>query len=142
LITDEKGRFVVNSDSYEFLRDGRESPETVNPQLWRHATLNAHHGLFKVADGVWQVRGYDISNITFIRGTSGWVVIDPLTSEHTARAALELMDEHVEKLPVSVVIFTHSHADHFGGILGVTTKADVDAHTKAFRKMCAELVKA
>jgi alkyl sulfatase BDS1-like metallo-beta-lactamase superfamily hydrolase len=127
LITDEKGRFVVNSDNYEFLRDGRDCPETVNPQLWRHATLNAHHGLFKVADGVWQVRGYDISNITFIRGTNGWVVIDPLTSEHTARAALELMDEHVEKLPVTVVIFTHSHADHFGGILGVTTKKDVDA---------------
>lgn len=127
LITDEKGRFVGNSDNYEFLRDGRECPETVNPQLWRHATLNAHHGLFKVADGVWQVRGYDISNITFIRGTNGWVVIDPLTSEHTARAALELMDEHVEKLPTTVVIFTHSHADHFGGVLGVTTKEDVDA---------------
>ena len=127
LITDEKGRFVGNSDNYDFLRDGRECPETVNPQLWRHATLNAHHGLFEVADGVWQVRGYDISNITFIRGTNGWVVIDPLTSEHTARAALELMDEHVEKLSVTVVIFTHSHADHFGGILGVTTKADVDA---------------
>jgi alkyl sulfatase BDS1-like metallo-beta-lactamase superfamily hydrolase len=89
--------------------------------------LNAHHGLFKVADGIWQVRGYDISNITFIRGTNGWVVIDPLTSEHTARAALELMDEHVEKLPTTVVIFTHSHADHFGGVLGVTTKEDVDA---------------
>jgi alkyl sulfatase BDS1-like metallo-beta-lactamase superfamily hydrolase len=127
LITDEKGRFVGNSDNYEFLRDGRECPETVNPQLWRHATLNAHHGLFEVADGVWQVRGYDISNITFIRGTNGWVVIDPLTSEHTARAALELMDEHVEKLPTTVVIFTHSHADHFGGVLGVTTKEDVDA---------------
>jgi alkyl sulfatase BDS1-like metallo-beta-lactamase superfamily hydrolase len=83
--------------------------------------------LFKVAEGVWQVRGYDISNITFIRGTNGWVVIDPLTSEHTARAALELMDEHVEKLPTTAVIFTHSHADHFGGILGVTTKAEVDA---------------
>ena len=127
LITDEKGRFVGNSDNYEFLRDGRDCPETVNPQLWRHATLNAHHGLFKVADGVWQVRGYDISNITFIRGMNGWVVIDPLTSEHTARAALELMDEHVEKLPTTVVIFTHSHADHFGGVLGVTTKEDVDA---------------
>jgi alkyl sulfatase BDS1-like metallo-beta-lactamase superfamily hydrolase len=127
LITDEKGRFVGNSDNYEFLRDGRGCPETVNPHLWRHATLNAHHGLFKVAENVWQVRGYDISNITFIRGNSGWVVIDPLTSEHTARAAMELMDEHVEKLSTSVVIFTHSHADHFGGILGVTTKADVDA---------------
>jgi alkyl sulfatase BDS1-like metallo-beta-lactamase superfamily hydrolase len=127
LITDEKGRFIGNSDNYEFLRDGRDCPDTVDPHLWRHATLNAHHGLFNVADGVWQVRGYDISNITFIRGTHGWVVIDPLTSEHTARAALELMDEHVEKLPTTVVIFTHSHADHFGGVLGVTTKEGVDA---------------
>ena len=127
LITDEKGRFIGNSDNYEFLRDGRDCPDTVDPHLWRHATLNAHHGLFNVADGVWQVRGYDISNITFIRGATGWVIIDPLTSEHTARAALELMDEHVEKLPTSVVIFTHSHADHFGGVLGVTTKDDVDA---------------
>ena len=127
LITDEKGRFIGNSDNYEFLRDGRVCPDTVNPNLWRHATLNAHHGLFKVSDGVWQVRGYDISNITFIRGNTGWVIIDPLTSEHTARAALELMDEHVEKLPATVVIFTHSHADHFGGVLGVTTKEDVDA---------------
>ena len=99
LITDEKGRFIGNSDNYEFLRDGRDCPDTVNPHLWRHATLNAHHGLFKVAEGVWQVRGYDISNITFIRGATGWVIIDPLTSEHTARAALELMDQHVEKLP-------------------------------------------
>ena len=127
LITDENGRFIGNSDNYEFLRDGRDCPDTVNPHLWRHATLNAHHGLFKVAEGVWQVRGYDISNITFIRGATGWVIIDPLTSEHTARAALELMDQHVEKLSTSVVIFTHSHADHFGGVLGVTTKDDVDA---------------
>ena len=126
-ITDDKGRKVIDTASYEFLRDGRECPDTVNPHLWRHATLNAHHGLFEVAPNVWQVRGYDISNITFIRGTTGWVVIDPLTSDSTARASLELLSQHVERRPVSAVIYTHSHADHFGGVLGITTKADVES---------------
>ncbi|MFZ9546545.1 MAG: MBL fold metallo-hydrolase, partial [Ilumatobacteraceae bacterium] len=98
-ITDDNGRKVIDTASYEFLRDGRECPDTVNPHLWRHATLNAHHGLFEVAPNVWQVRGYDISNITFIRGTTGWVVIDPLTSDSTARASLELLSQHVERLP-------------------------------------------
>jgi alkyl sulfatase BDS1-like metallo-beta-lactamase superfamily hydrolase len=126
-VTDDQGRKVIDTASYDFLRDGRECPETVNPHLWRHATLNAHHGLFEVAPNVWQVRGYDISNITFIRGTTGWVVIDPLTADSTARASLELLSQHVERLPVSAVIYTHSHADHFGGVLGVTTKADVES---------------
>jgi alkyl sulfatase BDS1-like metallo-beta-lactamase superfamily hydrolase len=89
--------------------------------------LNAHHGLFNVIDGVWQVRGYDISNITFIRGNEGWIVVDPLTSELTARAALELINQHVERRSVTAVIYTHSHADHFGGVLGVTSREEVDA---------------
>ncbi len=105
----------------------RAAPDTVNPHLWRHATLNAHHGLFEVAKDVWQVRGYDISNITFIKGSTGWVVIDPLTSDSTAKASLDLITQHVEQRPVTAVIYTHSHADHFGGVLGVTTKADVDS---------------
>lgn len=126
LINDELGRKVIDTGAYDFLRDGRECPETVNPHLWRHATLNAHHGLFAVAPNVWQVRGYDISNITFVRGATGWIVIDPLTADSTAKASLELLSEHVERRPVSAVIYTHSHADHFGGVLGVTTKADVE----------------
>ena len=126
-ITDERDRKVIDTAAYEFLRDGRECPETVNPHLWRHATLNAHHGLFEVAPNVWQVRGYDISNITFIKGTTGWVVIDPLTADSTAQASLELLSQHVERRPVTAVIYTHSHADHFGGVLGVTTKADVES---------------
>ena len=125
-IVDDKGRKVIDTAAYDFLRDNRDTPDTVNPHLWRHATLNAHHGLFEVADGVWQVRGYDISNITFIRGDKGWVVIDPLTSDFTARASLELINKHVGERPVTGVIYTHSHADHFGGVLGVTTRADVD----------------
>ena len=126
-IVDEAGRHVIDPRRYEFLRDGRDVPDTVNPHLWRHATLNAHHGLFEVCDGIWQVRGYDISNVTFIRGATGWIVVDPLTTMATAKASYELITEHVGHRPVVAVIYTHSHADHFGGVFGVTSKADVDA---------------
>ena len=126
-IESSAGRVVFNVGAYDFLRTGEPSPDTVNPNLWRHATLNAHHGLFEVIAGVWQVRGYDISNITFIRGEKGWIVIDPLTSEFTAHAALGLINQHVEQCPVTAVIYTHSHADHFGGVLGVTSREEVDA---------------
>lgn len=126
-IINDEGRTVYDIAAYDFLRSGEAPPPTVNPNLWRHATLNAHHGLFKVVDGVWQVRGYDISNITFIRGVRGWIVVDPLTSEFTARASLDLINAHVENLPVTAVIYTHSHTDHFGGVLGVTSRAAVDA---------------
>ena len=127
LIVDDHGRKVVDTGVYDFLRDDREPPDTVNPHLWRHATLNAHHGLFEVAPNIWQVRGYDISNITFIKGATGWVVIDPLTADSTAKASLDLLTKHVENRRVTAVIYTHSHADHFGGVLGVTTKADVES---------------
>lgn len=127
VIMSSDGRRVFDVGAYDFLRQGAAAPDTVNPNLWRHATLNAHHGLFKVVDGVWQVRGYDISNITFIRGTRGWIVVDPLTSEYTAQASLKLICDHVENRPVTAVIYTHSHADHFGGVLGVTNRAEVDA---------------
>ena len=127
VIVGPDGRRVFDIAAYDFLRQGGSSPDTVNPNLWRHAVLNAHHGLFEVTEGVWQVRGYDISNITFVRGETGWVVIDPLTSEHTARASLELINEHVGARPVTAVIYTHSHADHFGGVRGVTSRDEVDA---------------
>ena len=126
-IVNADGRKVFDVGAYDFLRKGDAAPDTVNPNLWRHAVLNAHHGLFEVTAGVWQVRGYDISNITFIRGDEGWIVVDPLTSEHTARASLQLINQHVEKRRVTAVIYTHSHADHFGGVLGVTNRAEVDA---------------
>ncbi|MFZ9984547.1 MAG: alkyl/aryl-sulfatase [Ilumatobacteraceae bacterium] len=124
-IVDGDGRVAHDTSRYEFLRDGRDTPDTVNPHLWRHATLNAHHGLFEVCDGVWQVRGYDISNITFIRGASGWIVVDPLTTTATARAAIELITEHLGHRSVVSVIYTHSHADHFGGVFGVTSDEEV-----------------
>ncbi|NDE59396.1 MAG: MBL fold metallo-hydrolase, partial [Acidimicrobiia bacterium] len=125
VINDSAGRRASDISRYGFLSD--DAPDTVHPNLWRHAQLNAHHGLFEVTDGVWQVRGYDISNITFIRGNTGWIVVDPLTVEATARAGYNLITEHLGHRPVVAVIYTHSHADHFGGVLGVTTQADVDA---------------
>ncbi len=121
------GRSVWDMSRYAFIADDAPAPDTVNPSLWRQAQLNRRHGLFEVAPKCWQVRGYDISNITFIEGATGWIVIDPLTSGQTARASLELANQHLGARPVVAVIYTHSHADHFGGVLGVTTQADVDA---------------
>jgi alkyl sulfatase BDS1-like metallo-beta-lactamase superfamily hydrolase len=121
------GRAVWDVARYAFLADDASAPDTVNPSLWRQAQLNRRHGLFEVAPKCWQVRGYDISNITFIEGSSGWIVIDPLTSGQCARASLELANQHLGARPVVAVIYTHSHADHFGGVNGVTSQADVDA---------------
>jgi alkyl sulfatase BDS1-like metallo-beta-lactamase superfamily hydrolase len=112
---------------YAFIGEQEQAPDTVNPSLWRQARLNAIHGLFELAPGLWQARGYDLSNITFVAGEEGWVVIDPLTSAACARACLELANEQLGARPVTAVIYTHSHADHFGGVLGVTTAEDVAA---------------
>ncbi len=128
VIESERG-VAWDTSAHDFLR-GDESqtvPASVNPSLWRQGQLNAVHGLFEVADGVWQARGYDISNITFVEGATGWVLVDVLTTAATARACLELANATLGERPVRAVIYTHSHADHFGGILGVTTEEAVEA---------------
>ena len=107
-----------------------ERPDTVNPSLWRQARLNALHGLFKVTDGIYQVRGFDLSNITFVESERGYVVIDPLISAEPAAAALKLMREHRGDKPVTAVIYTHSHVDHYGGVRGVVSEADLAAGLK------------
>jgi alkyl sulfatase BDS1-like metallo-beta-lactamase superfamily hydrolase len=112
---------------YDFIERGTPNPDTVDPSLWRQAQLNNIHGLFQVAPKMWQARGYDISNVTFIEGDTGWVVIDPLTVTETAEACLELANSQLGERPVVAVIYTHSHTDHFGGVLGVTTPEDVAA---------------
>jgi alkyl sulfatase BDS1-like metallo-beta-lactamase superfamily hydrolase len=121
------GRPVWDVTHHDFLRTDDPAPDTVHPGLWRQGRLNAVHGLFEVADGVWQARGYDLSNITFIAADNGWLIIDPLTSEETARACLELANNTLGERPVTAVIYTHSHIDHFGGMLGVTSREAVDA---------------
>ena len=93
----------------------------MNPSLWRQARLNMLHGLFKVADRIYQVRGMDLSVISFIEGDTGWIVIDPLVTAEVAAASLELLLEHVARRPVVAVIYTHSHIDHWGGVKGVTS---------------------
>ncbi|NNM76705.1 MBL fold metallo-hydrolase [Sphingomonas sp. ID1715] len=125
VIRDAKGAVIRDLREVEFLR-GR-APDTVNPSLWRNAQLTARHGLFKVADGIWQVRGLDLSNLTVIRGRTGWIVVDPLTTAEVARAAMTLVTKHLGARPVSAVIYTHSHVDHFGGVRGVVDEADVKA---------------
>lgn len=113
------GHAVWDPADWEFL--DADAPDSVHPSLWRQAQLNAIHGLFEVADGLYQVRGADLSNVTFIAGDTGWIVIDPLTASETARGALDLLHAHVDARPVVAVIYTHSHIDHFGGVRGVTT---------------------
>ena len=125
LIRAADGRAVWNLGSYDFVAGA--APETVNPSLWRHIGLLRRHGLFKVAEGVWQVRGFDVSNMTVVRGTTGWILIDPLTNKETAAAALALVNQQLGPRPVSAVIYSHSHADHFGGVRGVASEADVVA---------------
>ena len=129
VITAADGRVVWDNDAYAFLRD--DSPPSVHPSLWRQSTLAAKQGLYEVVEGIYQVRGLDLSNITFIEGDTGLIVIDPLISTETAAAALALYREHRGDRPVVAVIYTHSHVDHFGGVLGVTTQAEVDAGTVA-----------
>jgi alkyl sulfatase BDS1-like metallo-beta-lactamase superfamily hydrolase len=125
VITAADGREVWNNDAYAFL-DG-EAPASVHPSLWRQSALAAKQGLYEVVEGIYQVRGFDLSNITFVEGDTGVIVIDPLISTETAAAALALYREHRGDRLVAAVIYTHSHVDHFGGVLGVTSQADVDA---------------
>lgn len=105
---------IWDMPSYAFISG--DAPASVNPSLWRQAKLDGQHGLFEVTDGVHQLRGYDISNMTIIDGKSGWIVVDPLTSQETAAAALAFARKHLGERPIAAVIFTHSHIDHFGGI--------------------------
>lgn len=112
--------------SYDFVQG--DAPASVNPSLWRQAQLNNIHGLFEVVPGIYQVRGYDLSNMTLIQGRSGWILVDPLMTAETAAAALGLARKHLGDRPITAVIFTHSHGDHFGGINAVLPKnADAPA---------------
>jgi alkyl sulfatase BDS1-like metallo-beta-lactamase superfamily hydrolase len=103
------------------------APASVNPSLWRQAQLNNIHGLFEVTDGIYQLRGYDLSNMTLIEGATGWIVVDPLTARETAAAAFAFARLHLPERPIVALIFTHSHIDHFGGVLGVLEAAGVAA---------------
>ncbi len=125
VVHDASGRVVWDNDVYGFL--DADCPTTAHPSLWRQSRLNAIQGLFEVTPGIYQVRGLDLSNMTVVEGDTGVVVIDPLVSVETAAAALALYREHRGDRPVRAVIYTHSHVDHFGGVKGVVSPAEVDA---------------
>ena len=116
-ILNPNGSVAWDVRQFDFLQG--PAPATVNPSLWRQSALGAIHGLFRIADGVYQVRGYDLANMTLIEGASGWIVVDPLTTAAPASAALKLANDTLGARPVSAVIYTHSHGDHFGGVTGV-----------------------
>lgn len=124
-VTAEDGTVLWDNDTYAFL-DG-DAPDTVNPSLWRQSKLAAIDGLFEVVPGLYQVRGLDLANTSFIEGDEGVIVVDTLLSVETGRAALELYRAHRGDRPVKAVIYTHSHADHYGGVKGFVTQEEVDA---------------
>lgn len=126
IMHDTDKRPVYDLSRLSFLEG--DAPDTVNPSLWRQAQLNSqHHGLYEVVEGIYQIRSFDIANMTLIKGDSGWIVIDPLTSAESSRAGLELANKHLGERPVIAVIYTHSHADHFAGVLGVISHEDVES---------------
>jgi alkyl sulfatase BDS1-like metallo-beta-lactamase superfamily hydrolase len=126
LVKTADGKVVWDAQRYDFIQG--DAPATVNPSLWRQERLNNARGLFKVTEGIYQIRGYDLANMTLVEGKTGWIVIDPLLTAEIAKATLAFaMDKLGSKKPVVAVIYTHSHADHFGGVRGVVNEADVAA---------------
>ena len=121
----DAGHVAWDMASYQWLLTGKDF-ESIHPSLQRQAVLNMAYGLYEVVPGrVYQVRGYDLANISFIKGDTGWIIFDPLTAKETARAALEFINEKLGKRPVVGVVYSHSHVDHFGGVRGVVDEADV-----------------
>ncbi len=128
-IKDAAGNTVWDMESFKsYISDDKDAPDTVNPSLWRNAQLNMQYGLFEVVpDRIYQVRGYDLSNITFVKGDTGWIVIDTLISPDTAKAGLDLANDRLGVRPIVAVVHSHSHTDHYGGVRGIVSQADVDS---------------
>ncbi|EGR2796956.1 alkyl/aryl-sulfatase [Vibrio navarrensis] len=124
-IKDASGKVVWELGNYSFLLDGRDY-DSIHPSLQRQAQLNMHHGLYKVSERIYQVRGYDLANITFVQGDTGWIVFDPLTVPATAKAALDFVNQELGERPVKAVVYSHAHADHFGGVKGIVSQEQVD----------------
>jgi len=120
----DDGTVLIDFDHFKFING--DPPPTVNPSLWRHAGLNAASGLFKVADGIYQLRGFDIANMTLIEGKTGWIIVDALTCRETAAYAYAFAKKYLGEKPVSAIIITHSHVDHFGGVLGIISPREVE----------------
>ena len=143
LLDDQEGRVIYNDDgttAWDLQSYGdldRDAPDTVNPSLWRNTQLNAKAGLFEVCDGIYQVRGFDMANTTFIRTDHGWIVFDVLMCKENMKAARELMEERFGPLDIKAVLYSHSHVDHFGGVEGIITREQVADATLSLKKQLA-----
>ena len=122
-LKNDEGRVVWSQKAYAFV-ESADAPDTANPSLWENTRNNHVYGLFKVVDGIYQVRGYDMANLTLVEGDTGWIVFDTLMSVECSKAALALASEHLGERPVRAVIISHSHIDHYGGIKGIMDAAD------------------
>jgi len=127
IIKGKAGNVIWDPGKYSFIKEDAKAPDTVNPSLWRQSKLINISGLFKVTDGIYQIRNMDLSNMTIIEGDKGVVVFDPMVSSETAKAGMDLYYKHRGKKPVIAVMYTHSHVDHYGGVRGVVDEADVKA---------------
>lgn len=123
-LKDADGNVIWSQEAYTFLEDYEKAPDTVNPSLWENTRNNHAYGLFEVTEGIYQVRGYDMANLTVIKGDTGWIVFDPLMSVECTQAAMQLIEKNLGRRPVKAVIISHSHVDHYGGIKGVMTDDD------------------
>jgi alkyl sulfatase BDS1-like metallo-beta-lactamase superfamily hydrolase len=125
VVAHEDGTVSLDLAEFDFIHDDEPAPDSVNPSLWRQSQVMREAGLYKVVDGIYQVRNTDIANISFVVGDDGVVVVDCAASVEAARQALALLREHVTEKPVVAVIYTHTHIDHYGGVKGVVDEADV-----------------
>lgn len=125
VIKNDDGSVAWQLGAYDFLKATQDIP-SVNPSLLRQAQLNLSYGLFKVTDGIYQVRGYDLANTTFIEGKTGWIVIDTLTTPATSKAAYALVSQELGQKPIRAIIYSHAHVDHFGGVKGLVSQEQVD----------------
>ena len=143
LLDNQEGRVIYNDDgttAWDLQGYGdldRDAPDTVNPSLWRNTQLNAKAGLFEVCDGIYQVRGFDMANTTFIRTDHGWIVFDVLMCKENMKAAKELMENRFGPLDIKAVLYSHSHVDHFGGVEGIITREQVADATLSLKKQLA-----
>lgn len=135
-LKDDNDNVIWSQESYNFVRD-QDAPGSANPSLWRNTQLNAKYGLFEVSDGIYQVRGYDISNMTFVKTDNGWIILDCMSTEVTAKAALDLFESEMGKANIVAIIISHAHVDHFGGIEGIISAEEVADSTLSLEKQIA-----
>lgn len=136
-LKDADGNIVWSQKAYSFVDNYEKAPDTVNPSLWENTKNNHAYGLFEVVEGIYQVRGYDMANLTVIEGETGWIVFDPLMGVECSAAAMQLVNDNLGERPVKAVIISHSHIDHYGGIAGVISSEETAEKTISFAEQLA-----